>query len=84
MNGTLRLMSSARQYGAFRFNILPQMPGEELVTVQTADARFLRRIFVAMVVLTIFTGIAAGLATVNAMSAQGMDLCQATGLLCAN
>jgi hypothetical protein len=53
-------------------------------TVQTADARFLRRIFIGLVVLTIFTGIAAGLATVNAMSAQGVDLCQATGILCTN
>ena len=84
MNGTLRLMSHSRQYGDPNFNILPQMPGVKLATVQTADARFLRRIFIAMVVLTVFTGVAAGLATVNAMSAQGMDLCQATGLLCAN
>jgi hypothetical protein len=55
-----------------------------VASVQTADARFLRRIFIALVVLTIITGMGAGLAAVNAMSAQGMDLCQATGLLCAN
>jgi hypothetical protein len=60
------------------------MLGEEVNSVQTADARFLRRIFIGMVVLTIFTGVAAGFATVNAMSAQGLDICQATGLLCTN
>ncbi len=53
-------------------------------TVPTADARFLRRILVMLVVLTVFTGLAAALATVNAMSARGMDICQATGFLCSN
>ena len=53
-------------------------------TVTQADARFLRRIFIGMVMLTILTGAMAGLATVNAMAAEGVDLCQATGLLCAS
>ena len=58
--------------------------GATVNTVQQADARFLRRIFIGMVMLTILTGAMAGLATVNAMAAEGVDLCQATGLLCAN
>lgn len=65
---------------SYRFDCL----GVEVSTVQTADARFLRRIFIGLVVLTICIGVAAGLATVNAMSVQGLDLCQTTGLLCAN
>ena len=53
-------------------------------TVQQADARFLRRILFGMVTLTILTGAMAGFATVNAMAAEGVTLCQATGLLCAS
>lgn len=50
--------------------------------MQQADARFLRRILIAMVLLTVATGSMAGYTTVSAMSAQGTDLCLATGLLC--
>ena len=35
---------------------------------KTADAKFLRRVFMGLVVLTLFTGGMAGLATVQAMS----------------
>ena len=49
---------------------------------QTADARFLRRIMIALVVLTLGSGAMAGVATVNAMAAQGTDMCSATGFLC--
>ena len=49
-------------------------------TVPQADARFLRRIFIGMVMLTILTGAMAGLATVNAKAAEGVNLCQVTGL----
>jgi hypothetical protein len=52
--------------------------------VQQADARFLRRIFIGMIVLTVFTGAMAGVATVGAMSSEGRDLCQITGFLCPN
>lgn len=52
--------------------------------VPQADARFLRRIFIGMIVLTVFTGAMAGLATVGALSAEGLDFCQATGFLCTN
>ena len=50
--------------------------------MQQADARFLRRILVAMVMLTLATGSMAAYTTVGAMSAQGLTLCHATGLLC--
>jgi hypothetical protein len=53
-------------------------------TLQQADARFLRRIFIAMIVLTVFTGAMAGLATVGAMASEGVNFCQATGFLCSN
>jgi hypothetical protein len=49
---------------------------------QTADARFLRRIMMILVVLTVGSGAMAGVATVNAMAAQGADMCSATGFLC--
>jgi len=51
---------------------------------QQADARFLRRIFIGLIVLTVFTGTMAGVATVGAMASEGMDFCQATGFLCQN
>ena len=35
-----------------------------------ADAKFLRRVFMGLVILTLFTGGMAGLATVQAMSEQ--------------
>jgi fluoride ion exporter CrcB/FEX len=49
---------------------------------QTADARFLRRILMGLVILTLATGAIAAYSTVSAMSAEGVDLCAATGLLC--
>ena len=58
--------------------------GATVNTVPQADARFLRRILFGMVTLTILTGAMAGFATVNAMAAEGVTLCQATGLLCAS
>ena len=82
MNGPLSFMSPARRYGGD--NINRSLWGATVNTVTQADARFLRRIFIGMVMLTILTGAMAGLATVNAMAAEGVDLCQATGLLCAN
>ena len=51
---------------------------------QTADARFLLRILVGLVMLTLATGAIAAYTTVNAMSAEGVDLCTTTGLLCSN
>lgn len=53
-----------------------------MITSQTADARFLRRVLMVLVVLTLVTGSLAAYTTVNAMTAQGIDLCQATGFLC--
>ena len=50
--------------------------------VQPADARFLLRILMGLVVLTLATGAIAAYTTVNAMAARGVDLCAATGLLC--
>jgi hypothetical protein len=49
-------------------------------TAQTADARFLRRIMLVLVMLTVGSGAMAAVATVNAMSAQGVDICGTTGL----
>jgi hypothetical protein len=40
----------------------------------TADAKFLRRVFFGLIGLTLITGIAAGLTTVNAMNA-GFSAC---------
>jgi fluoride ion exporter CrcB/FEX len=48
----------------------------------TADARFLRRILIGLVMLTLVTGAIAAYTTVGAMSAEGVDLCATTGLLC--
>ena len=53
-----------------------------MITTNTADTRFLRRVFVALVILTLVTGSLAAYTTVNAMTAQGLDLCLATGFLC--
>jgi hypothetical protein len=39
-------------------------------TAVVADAKFLRRVFLGLVVLTLFTGSMAGIATVQAMSSQ--------------
>lgn len=52
--------------------------------VQTADARFLWRIMMVMVVLTLGTGTMAAYTTVSAVQTQGVDVCQATGFLCAD
>ena len=49
---------------------------------QTADARFLRRILMGLVVLTLATGAIAAYATVGAMSAGGTDHCATSGLIC--
>lgn len=53
-------------------------------TTQVADARFLRRILVGLVILTLATGAIAAYTTVGAMSAEGVDFCATTGLLCVN
>jgi hypothetical protein len=37
-------------------------------TVQAADAKFLRRIFLGLVLLTLVTGVIAGISTVQAMT----------------
>jgi hypothetical protein len=55
-----------------------------VITSQTADTRFLRRVLVVLVILTLVTGSLAAYTTVNAMTAQGIDLCQVTGFLCSN
>lgn len=55
-----------------------------VITTQTADARFLRRVLLALVILTLVTGSVAAYTTVNAMTAEGIDFCQATGFLCMN
>jgi hypothetical protein len=51
---------------------------------QAADARFLRRILIGLVILTLATGAIAAYTTVDAVSSKGADICQTTGLLCAN
>lgn len=55
-----------------------------MITTQTADTRFLRRVLMVLVVLTLVTGSLAAYTTVNAMTAEGIDICQATGFLCIN
>ena len=55
-----------------------------MITTNTADARFLRRVLMALVILTLVTGSLAAYTTVNAMTAEGLDICQATGFLCMN
>lgn len=55
-----------------------------MITTETADTRFLRRVLMVLVILTLVTGSVAAYTTVNAMTAQGIDLCQATGFLCIN
>ena len=49
---------------------------------QAADARFLRRILMGLVMLTMATGAIATYSTVSAMSPGGIEFCAATGLLC--
>ena len=49
---------------------------------EIADARFLRRILMGLVFLTLATGSMAAYAAVGAMSAHGVDLCAAAGFLC--
>jgi fluoride ion exporter CrcB/FEX len=51
---------------------------------QTADARFLRRILLTLVMLTLVTGAIAAYTTVSAMSPEGVSLCATTGFLCTN
>ncbi len=51
-------------------------------TTQSADARFLRKVLIGLVMLTLATGLVAAYTTVNAMTAEGLDLCEATGFLC--
>ena len=51
---------------------------------QTADARFLRRIMMILIVLTLGSGVMAGVATVNAMQAQAAGHCGVAGLSCQN
>jgi hypothetical protein len=53
-----------------------------VVTTEMVDTRFLRRVLVVLVILTLVTGSLAAYTTVNAMTAEGLDLCQATGFLC--
>ena len=55
-----------------------------MITSQTADTRFLRRVLMVLVILTVVTGSVTAYTTVNAMTAQGIDLCQITGFLCSN
>ena len=55
-----------------------------MITTNTVDTRFLRRVLVGLVILTLVTGSVAAYTTVNAMNAEGLDLCQATGFLCMN
>jgi hypothetical protein len=55
-----------------------------VITTNTADARFLRRVLMVLVILTLVTGSVAAYTTVNAMTAEGLDVCQATGFLCMN
>jgi fluoride ion exporter CrcB/FEX len=55
-----------------------------VITTNSADARFLRRVLMALVILTLVTGSVAAYTTLNAMTAEGLDLCQATGFLCMN
>ncbi len=54
----------------------------QVITSQSADAQFLRRVLIGLVILTLVTGFVAAYTTVNAMTAEGMDLCEATGFLC--
>jgi len=54
------------------------------MATEAADARFLARILIGLVMLTLATGVIAAYTTVDAMSPQGADICEVTGLLCAN
>ena len=49
-----------------------------------ADARFLRRIMLTMIAMTLAAGTMAAVATVNAKAEQGVSFCQTTGFLCGN
>lgn len=44
-----------------------------MTTTVKADAKFLRRVFVALVGLTMVTGAVAGFTTVHAMNAQAQE-----------
>jgi hypothetical protein len=55
-----------------------------VITTNAVDTRFLRRVLMALVILTLVTGSLAAYTTVNAMTAEGLDFCQATGFLCMN
>ncbi len=55
-----------------------------MISSESVDTRFLRRVFMVLVILTLVTGSVAAYTTVNAMTAEGIDFCQATGFLCMN
>jgi hypothetical protein len=61
-----------------------RVSGVKLAKTNTADARFLRRVLMGLVILTLATGSIAAYMTVSAMADQGVDICQATGFLCSN
>ena len=52
-------------------------------STHAADARFLRRIMMVLIVLTVGTGAMAALTTVNTSYAQNAGVCLA-GAICAN
>jgi fluoride ion exporter CrcB/FEX len=63
---------------------IPAFGEVKMGATQTADARFLRRILLTLVMLTLVTGAIAAYTTVSAMSSEGVNLCATTGLLCTN
>jgi fluoride ion exporter CrcB/FEX len=63
---------------------MPVLGGVKMGATQTADARFLRRILLTLVMLTLVTGAIAAYTTVSAMSPEGVSLCATTGFLCTN
>jgi hypothetical protein len=51
---------------------------------QAADARFLRRILMGLVMLTLLAGAVVAYSTVGVLSAEGVDLCTTSGLPCSD
>jgi hypothetical protein len=77
---------TAKAVGLIHFNGLQFGTGESssVGTTQTADARFLRRIMMVLVLATLGSGAMAAVATVSAMSAQNAGTCSASGVFCRN
>ena len=80
MNFLLSVMSPAWRYGdSFVSSSVTILRGFQVSSTVQADAKFLRRIFMGLVFLTLVTGGMAGLTTVQAMTGNAgscMIFCQ--------